>query len=332
MVLPEPQSREPGLARREFLRHAAALAGSALLLGPGHLLAASHGRGGEDVLRVGFLASARAAGQAAVRGLELGVEEAVQALGLLGRGGFEAVAAEADDPGATARETERLIVEHRVFALIGGFDRATAAVLGRLAAQRGVLFLNVGCADDALRGAACHRTTFHVAASEAMGRDALAMWRQDSADAATDDGAVAELWHPELERFGAGQLNERFHSRFGEPLQPLGWASWMAVKVLWESAARARTTDAETLIRHLESSRARFDGHKGMPLSFRAGDHQLRQPLYIVRRAADAPAGKVAELLDEVPRARRGEDRGWTELLDQLGAPGAGGSCAVLSG
>jgi ABC-type branched-subunit amino acid transport system substrate-binding protein len=312
----DPVRYAAGLDRRRFLRRAALLAGSALLV-PARRAAAACGAGApgaDDVLRVAFIGLEGAAGLAARRGAELGAEEAVQALGLLGQR-FEAAFAAAANPDAAVAEAARLLDAQRVFGVIGGFDLATARALGRFARERGVIFVNVGCTDDSLRGEHCERTTFHVAASGAMLSDALALWQQDAPASVADAPGSVSLWHPELERFGAGQLNDRFRSRFGEPLQPAGWASWMAVKVLWEAAARARTSEADALVRFLESGRARFDGHKGMPLSFRAWDHQLRQPLFIL----GGPANEVGELVGEVPRARRDEERGWVELLDQIG-------------
>jgi ABC-type branched-subunit amino acid transport system substrate-binding protein len=313
----DPVPYAAGLDRRRFVRRVALLAGTALLAGPRRAAAAACGAGGtraDEVLRVAFIGPEGAAGLAARRGAELGVEEAVQALGLLGQR-FEAVFAGAANPDAAVAEAARLLDARRVFGLIGGFDLATARALGRFARERGVIFVNAGCPDDSLRGEHCDRTTFHVAASEAMLSDALALWRRDAPPSVADAPGSVSLWHPELERFGAGQLNDRFRSRFGEGMQPAGWASWMAVKVLWEAAARARTSEADVLARFLASGRARFDGHKGMPLSFRTWDHQLRQPLYVL----GGPENEVGEVLGEVPRARRDEERGWVELLDQLG-------------
>ncbi|HEX2079727.1 MAG TPA: hypothetical protein VHG08_18575, partial [Longimicrobium sp.] len=44
----------------------------------------------------------------------------------------------------------------------------------------------------------------------------------------------------------AAQLNERFR-RSATPADPAAWASWMAVKVLWESVARTGTTEPAEL-------------------------------------------------------------------------------------
>jgi YVTN family beta-propeller protein len=121
--------------------------------------------------------------------------------------------------------------------------------------------------------------TFHVEASEAMYREALG---------AGGEGHEPVLWHPGLTRYGAAELNERFERRFGRSLDGRGWASWMAVKLLWEAAFRTGSTDAERLAAYL-SGEARFDGHKGEPLSFGTRDGQLQQPVYLLRPGDPRP-------------------------------------------
>ena len=102
------------------------------------------------------------------------------------------------------------------------------------------------------------------------------------------------------------------------------WAGWMAVKVLWEASLRARTVEAAGIRAYLERESTQFDGHKGWPLSFRAWDHQLRQPLYLV--SADG-----ARVLGEVPE-RRGDDAPSRELLDRIGADAAASACRMGGG
>lgn len=131
-------------------------------------------------------------------------------------------------------------------------------------------------------------------------------------------GTWPTMWHHALSRFGATQLNDRYHSRFGLEMDALGWAGWFAVKVAWEAVNRARTTTGSELARFLESGRGAFDGHKGRPLSFRPWDHQLRQPLYLVRPAA-GPGEGGWEVVAELPRVARGQTAASHELLDQLG-------------
>jgi hypothetical protein len=85
-------------------------------------------------------------------------------------------------------------------------------------------------------------------------------------------------WHPDLYRFGAEQLNERFHRRFGQPMDEDAWHGWIAVKIAAELALRASPgTDLLDLL-----PRSAFDGHKGTQLRFDLEDHHLIQPVYLV--------------------------------------------------
>jgi len=168
---------------------------------------------------------------------------------------------------------------------------------------------------DALRGRECAAAGFHVAPGAAMAADAVAQ-------AGVADGR-AEAWDARLERFGADQLNQRFRARFGEGMDSRGWVGWFAVKLLWESTLRARSTAPDALMRWLASDAAQFDGHKGRPLSFRPWDHQLRQPLYVVSAAAPDPV--------EVPRAAPGSDASSRDVLDRLGTPRAKSECSMAA-
>jgi hypothetical protein len=83
-------------------------------------------------------------------------------------------------------------------------------------------------------------------------------------------------WHPDLERFGAEQLNQRFHRRFGIPMDEPAWRGWMAVKIAAELALRAPAgSDPATTLATMS-----FDGHKGEQLRFDSKNHHLVQPTY----------------------------------------------------
>lgn len=296
------------LDRRGFVRTAAR--GCALLLAGSGFRFFSR----QDELRIAFVLEDGDAGISAARGVTLGVEEAARTGELFGRTIELATLGSPAAVGVLARGEP-------VAALIGGFTEASCRALGETASALGALFINVGCRADALRGE-CRPHVFHVEASERMYADALAARAGDAAEAA--EAAEAVLWHPSLERFGAGQLNDRFRARFPLGMDGAAWAGWMAVKVLWEASLRARTTEAAGLREYLTREATQFDGHKGWPLSFRAGDHQLRQPLYLV-------ADGGARVVGEVPS--RGVDEGASsrELLDRLGgdASASASGCAV---
>lgn len=298
--------------RRRFLISLAGATTGLLAVWPARgrgLFAREAGQPSRVSLRLGLALSRSGPSSARVRsltrGAQLGAEEASHAARLFG-GTVDLTIAD---------DARRLVEGHGVHALIGGADEADCSRLGAVASSTGVPFFNVGCVDDVLRGAGCDRRTFHVAASSSMQRDAAAL-----ANAPATTGDVA-MWHESLERFGAGQLNARFRDRFGSGMDSDTWAAWFAVKIVAETALRTRTTDPAALIAALERPGARFDGHKGRPLTFRSWDHQLRQPLYLVGRGADS-----AEVI-EVP-GRGGEGMTAAEQLDQLGISASESACS----
>lgn len=286
------------LDRRAFIR----AAGAVLLAGSDFRFVPRPWK--QDAFRIAFVPGANAGG--AARGVTMGVEEAARTGQLVGRR-IELVTVDSVDAAG---------LDAPAAALIGGFDDAGCAALADLARRSGALAMNVGCRSDAWRGEGCGRNLFHVEASEAMYSGALAARGEDG-----EVPASAVLWHPSLERFGAAQLNDRFRARFGAEMDGAAWAGWMAVKVLWEASLRARSAEAAALRGYLERDAAQFDGHKGWPLSFRAWDHQLRQPLYLVAQSG-------ARVVGEIP-ARRGEDTSSRETLDRLGMGASASSCRM---
>jgi hypothetical protein len=84
----------------------------------------------------------------------------------------------------------------------------------------------------------------------------------------TDPLIVA--WHPDLKRFGAGELNDRFFRFTGRRMDSGAWTAWLAMKMIVEAALYDR-----------EIGSLRIDGHKGVLLRF-DGQRVLQQPLYRV--------------------------------------------------
>ncbi|MFQ5889795.1 MAG: ABC transporter substrate-binding protein [Gemmatimonadota bacterium] len=133
-------------------------------------------------------------------------------------------------------------------------------------------------------------------------------------------GVWPTLWHHKLFRYGAEQINDRFRRQFVRALDAHGWAGWMAVKALVDSVLRARTSDAPELVRFLERRGTQFDGHKGRQLTFRPWDHQLRQPVYLIR-AKDRGEDRwdVFSGVAELPKGEPGAGVSSAEYLDRIG-------------
>ncbi|MEX2542101.1 MAG: ABC transporter substrate-binding protein [Trueperaceae bacterium] len=344
----------------------------------------------------------------------------------------------ASSPSAAAAEraAERMIATEDVVAIIGGLGSEQAFALNGVAAERDVLFFNLGAIDAELRGAECSRNTFHIEASAAMYLDALAEWFSQAGHArwlvvyegseegrelleqallavdGVDSEVVGEielppgpaayqegfsaieeeqadlvllllaprdqelflsqygvqgpdvtvtgmpfpvmqtrdylgrlqqsappgarfraaLWDTTLADHGAEELNERFVSRSGEPMDPSGWAAYAAIRIIHHAANEASGTETGQLVDYLESPAAEFNLHKGPGTTFRPHNHQLRQPLYMIELDPDAPWGRevssriaLADLAGQLPREPDGD--AYLERLDRLGESGEQDSC-----
>jgi ABC transporter substrate binding protein (PQQ-dependent alcohol dehydrogenase system) len=104
-------------------------------------------------------------------------------------------------------------------------------------------------------------------------------------------------WHWTWEHNGGPQVNSRFEKRSGgRHMESADWASWIAVKMVTQAALRARSTDFKTL-RKFILSEGSFDGNKGLAVSVRHWDHQLRQAILLATPYAVAAQAPVEGFL-----------------------------------
>lgn len=94
-----------------------------------------------------------------------------------------------------------------------------------------------------------------------------------------DAGLVAVAWHAQFERFGAPQVSRRFAKATKRPMTAHDWTAWLAGKALIAVAAAQPKGPAAAWQAAL--AKAQLDGSKGVNMSFRAWDGQLRQPLLL---------------------------------------------------
>lgn len=71
------------------------------------------------------------------------------------------------------------------------------------------------------------------------------------------------------------------------PMDSPAWAAYESVKILNEAVSSSGTLEAAKIIDYLENPQTTLDVHKGPGVSFRAWDHQLRQPLYVIKLAGN---------------------------------------------
>lgn len=109
-----------------------------------------------------------------------------------------------------------------------------------------------------------------------------------------DGGLVAVAWSRHFDRFGAPQVTRRIARAAQRPTTSHDWVSWLAGKALIAAAVAAPKGPAAAFQQAL--AKAEIDGSKGVSMSFRSWDGQLRQPVLLDHGqgvAAMAPADGV---------------------------------------
>jgi ABC transporter substrate binding protein (PQQ-dependent alcohol dehydrogenase system) len=96
-------------------------------------------------------------------------------------------------------------------------------------------------------------------------------------------GLSATTWHPTFEVWGAAQAQTRFRRTANRPMRPLDYQVWMAVRTIGEAVTQTKATDPGTVRRFIRGAGFGLPAYKGVSLSFRAWDQQLRQPLLLVQ-------------------------------------------------
>ena len=97
-----------------------------------------------------------------------------------------------------------------------------------------------------------------------------------------DAGMTAQAWAPHFERYGAPQLARRFARAAQRPMTGHDWAAYIAAKALLQAAlAPPVAPTAARIGAVLNRPDFTLDGFKGVRLSFRGWDRQLRQPLLL---------------------------------------------------
>jgi ABC transporter substrate binding protein (PQQ-dependent alcohol dehydrogenase system) len=90
-----------------------------------------------------------------------------------------------------------------------------------------------------------------------------------------DGGLTALAWHARFERYGAPQVARRFAKATQRPMTDHDWSSWLAGRALVALASASPKGPVRS------PSTLQLDGSKGVQLTFRPWDGQLRQPMLL---------------------------------------------------
>jgi ABC transporter substrate binding protein (PQQ-dependent alcohol dehydrogenase system) len=114
-------------------------------------------------------------------------------------------------------------------------------------------------------------------------------------------------WHWTWEHNGAPQVNSRFQKLTnGRRMEGADWAAWIAVKMVVKAVQGTRSNEFAKL-RDFILGGATFDGDKGLAMSVRPWDNQLRQAVLLAAPYAVVASAPVEGFLHK------------TNVLDTLG-------------
>jgi ABC transporter substrate binding protein (PQQ-dependent alcohol dehydrogenase system) len=114
----------------------------------------------------------------------------------------------------------------------------------------------------------------------AFGND-LAYRTTDPRPIAGTQGLEPTVWARPFEQWGATQLQNRFLRQAKRWMTERDHVAWMAVRAVGEAATRAKSADPDAIIAYIKSERFDLAAFKGVKLSFRTWDNQLRQPILL---------------------------------------------------
>lgn len=118
-------------------------------------------------------------------------------------------------------------------------------------------------------------------------------------------GHWQSLWYHGLDVPAAQLFTKRFSDKFGFPPDNQAWGDYVGVKIMAQSIAETKSTDASKIVAYLEKG-ASFDILKARKGMFRAWDHQLLQEMYVVAvkdKAKMKDKWDIFELVRAVPAA-----------------------------
>lgn len=140
--------------------------------------------------------------------------------------------------------------------------------------------------------------------------DYLAYATYDPRPVAGTHGLVPTAWARPHQEWGATQLQERFLHAAKRWMTDRDYAGWLAVRAVGEAATRVKSFDVDTIAAYLRGDAFELGGYKGVPLSFRPWDGQMRQAILLAdTRALVSVSPQAAFLHQFSPLDTLGIDR-----------------------
>lgn len=103
----------------------------------------------------------------------------------------------------------------------------------------------------------------------------------DPRPVAGNSGLVPTSWHPAIELWGGTQFQNRFKRQADRTMRSLDYNAWMAARMVGEAASRAKSGKYQYLVAFMKSPNFELAAFKGVGLSLRNWNGQLRQPVLV---------------------------------------------------
>ena len=109
----------------------------------------------------------------------------------------------------------------------------------------------------------------------------LAYRTWDPRPIAGTQGLKPNSWHRTHEQWGATQMQNRFRRESGRWMTEVDYHAWTAVRALGETITRIQSNDVKKVQEYLLSEKFGLGAYKGVKVSFRSWNGQLRQPVLL---------------------------------------------------
>jgi len=94
-------------------------------------------------------------------------------------------------------------------------------------------------------------------------------------------GLQAVAWHRSFEQYAGTQLQNRFEKQTGRFMTERDFTAWLGVRVVGETVTRTSKNKPKEVDAYILSKDFEVAGFKGVGLTFRSWDHQMRQPMLL---------------------------------------------------
>ena len=130
------------------------------------------------------------------------------------------------------------------------------------------------------QGAPDYDVIFVADVGEAFG-DYLLFRTYEPRPVVGSQGLQAVAWHRSFEQYAGTQLQNRFEKQAGRFMTERDFTSWLGVRVVGEAVTRTGKNNPDEINRYILSKDFEVAGFKGIGLTFRSWDHQMRQPILL---------------------------------------------------